>query len=172
MSLSDIASLATAAGVVLVWYQLVLGRKQTRTALEDDLNREYRVISAELPASAFFDVPDATLPVRAWQEDVVSYMRYFDLSNQQVFLRIERRISAKTWQLWADGIGDNLSREAFGLAWNYVRQHSPRSFNELASVYEHWDHDPAYWSPPVSRLPWKWLRQKPDRPDAWLPPEP
>lgn len=172
MSLTDIASLATAAGVVLVVAQLVLGRRQTRTALEDDLAREYRGISAELPVSAFFDVPDATLPLQAWQEDVVNYVRYFDLSNQQVFLRTERRVSANTWRLWADGMGDNLSREAFADAWEYVRHHSPKSFNELASVYEHWDHDPAYWSPPVWMLPWKWIRQKPDRPTAWVPKQP
>jgi hypothetical protein len=57
-------------------------------------------------------------------------------------------------------------------SWEYVRQHSPKSFNELASVYEHRDHDPAYWSPPVWMLPWKRIRQKPDRPTAWVPGQP
>ena len=169
MFLADIASLATAVGVVLVVAQLMLGRRQTRTALEDDLAREYRGISAELPVSAFFDVPDTSLPVGPWQKDIVNYVRYFDLSNQQVFLRMDRRVSARTWRLWADGMGDNLSREAFSDAWEYVRHHSPKSFNELASVYGHWDHDPAYWSPAAWLLPRKWLREEPDRPTAWFP---
>jgi len=49
VSLADLASLATAAGVVLVVIQLVLGRLQTRTALEDDPAREYRTSLRHFP---------------------------------------------------------------------------------------------------------------------------
>jgi hypothetical protein len=32
------------------------------------------------------------------------YVRYLDLCNRQVFLRMRRRVSKDAWELWADGI--------------------------------------------------------------------
>lgn len=171
MSLGDLASLATAAGVVLVVVQLVLGRLQTRTSFEDELAREYREIAARLPAPAFFDVEDPHRPLPPLDDCLEQYVRYFDLSNQQVFLRMERRVGRKTWDLWADGIEDNLGRTGFCSAWEYVRRHSERSYNELASLYGHWRDDPAYWAPPIWLRPFKTLRGAPDRPDPWMPGE-
>jgi hypothetical protein len=164
VSLADLASLATAGGLVLVVVQLVLGRLQTRTALEDDLAREYRDIASRIPFAAFFDREDPRHPLPPLDECLVEYVRYFDLSNQQVFLRMERRVSRKTWEMWSDGIEDNLRRDGFRDAWEYVRHHSGRSYNELASLYRHWNHDPAYWEPPSRLRPWKALRGLPDRP--------
>ncbi len=169
MSLADLASLATAVGVVLVVVQLVLGRFQTRTSLEDELSREYRDIAAQLPVAAFFDMKDSRRPLPPFEECLEQYVRYFDLSNQQVFLRMQRRVSRRTWWLWADGMEDNLGREGFGEAWEYVRTHSERSYNELASFYLHWDHDPAYWEPPWFLRPWKLLHRLADKPEAWKP---
>jgi hypothetical protein len=143
VSLGDLASLATAAGVVLVAVQLVFGRLQRRTSFEDDLAREYRELAARLPAPAFFDVEDPRRPLPPLDECLEHYVRYFDLSNQQVFLRMEGRVGKKTWGLWADGIRDNLERAGFRTAWEYIRRHSERSYNELASLYDHWSHDPA-----------------------------
>ena len=91
MSLGDLASLATAAGVVLVAVQLVFGRLQRRTSFEDDLAREYRELAARLPAAAFFDVEDPRRPLPPLEECLEHYVRYFDLSNQQVFLRMEHQ---------------------------------------------------------------------------------
>jgi hypothetical protein len=134
---------------------------------EDDLAREYRELAARLPAAAFFDVEDPRRPLPPLEECLEHYVRYFDLSNQQVFLRMERRVGRKTWGLWADGIRDNLERAGFHAAWEYIRRHSERSYNELASFYEHWSHDPAYWAPPIWRRPAKALRRAPNKPEPW-----
>ena len=146
MSLGEVASVATAVGVVLVAAQLVLGRVQTRTALEDELTREYREIAPTLTAAAFFDCQDAACPLPAFR-DHSEYVRYLDPSNQQVFLRMQRRVSSKTWRLWSEGIEDNLRRPAFEAAWTYVRRHSSHSYQELASCYGNWHIGPprVWW---------------------------
>jgi hypothetical protein len=169
VSLSDLASAATAVGVVFVFSELLLGRLQTRTALEDDLAREYREIASHIPFAAFFDVPDADRPAPDVHTCLEQYVRYFDLCNQQVFLRMRRRVSRQAWELWADGIQDNFARDEFRDAWAYVRRHSPRSYNELASLYGNWDGDPAFWEPPRWLRPWKAVRGLPGRQPAWKP---
>jgi hypothetical protein len=109
------------------------------------------------------------LPLPPVHEHLEEYVRYLDLSNHQVFLRMERRVSKKTWHLWADGIKDNLERDGFRTAWTYVRQHRTRSYNELKSFYEHWEQDPGWWSAPWWAVPIKRLRRYSDRPEARKP---
>lgn len=58
VSLSAVAELATAIGVVLVAVQLWYSRQGAKTALEDQLSIEYRDIALALPPEASFD-PDA-----------------------------------------------------------------------------------------------------------------
>jgi hypothetical protein len=169
MSVGEIASLATAVGVVLVALQLVLGRRQARVALEDELSREYREIATRIPVPAFFDKLDPELPLPDLHEHIREYVRYLDLSKQQVFLRMQRRISARTWQLWRDGIRDNLERDGFNRAWIYVRTHSTKSYDELGSLCADWASDPGWWNVPWWLFPVKKLRGSPDRPTAWRP---
>jgi hypothetical protein len=95
MSLSDIAAMATAAGVVLVAIQLWSSRRQTRTALEDELTKEYRQVALALPPEAFFDPPRGK-PASEFRDNRREYLWYIDLSNQQVFLRSQRRVSRGT----------------------------------------------------------------------------
>jgi hypothetical protein len=169
LSLSDIAALATAGGVVLVVVQLILGRRDARTALEDDLAGEYRQLAASLPPAAFFDKEDPANACPPFQEHLREYVRYIDLSNQQVFLRMERRIRRRTWFLWRDGMHDNFDRTSFKNAWVYVRTYSPKSYDELASVYADWKRDPAWWGPPWWALPAKPLLRRKVRPEPWRP---
>jgi hypothetical protein len=158
MSLSDFASLATALGVVLVAVQLWYSRQQARTALEDELSKEYREIALALPPEAFFDSGDGE-DVPEFATNLRDYLRYIDLTNQQVFLRSQRRVSRRTWRLWRDGIRDNLTqRPAFREAWCHLSARMGRSFDELKELTREWDVDPAWWDPPWWRRPFKRLR--------------
>ena len=153
MSLSDLAALATSLGVVLVAAQLSFARKQARTALEDELSKEYRDIALALPPEAFFD-PATGNDVQDFNADLPAYLRYIDLTNQQVFLRQQRRVSRRTWQLWRDGIYDNLAkRPTFAAAWLHLSERMRRSFHELRKLEEDFDADPAWWDPPWWRKP-------------------
>jgi hypothetical protein len=152
VSLAALAEIATAAGVILVAVQLWIGRHQTRTALEDALSKEYREIALALPPAAFYDPPTGK-PIEAFDDHLREYLWYVDLSNQQVFLRQQCRVSRRTWRLWRDGIRDNLARPAFRNAWTQLSTHMARSFHELRRLEEDWDADPAWWDPPWWRRP-------------------
>ena len=155
MSLSYIAALATAGGVVLVALQLWWSRRQARTALEDELSLEYRQIAHSLPVEAFFDAgPESVSAAGKVDAHLRHYLRY--VSNQQVFLRSQRRVSRRTWALWRDGIRDNLQhRQAFSGAWDQLSSRATRSFHELRRLEDDWTSDPGWWASPWWMLPAK-----------------
>lgn len=71
---------------------------------------------------------------------------YVDLSNEQVFLRQNGRVSDATWILWRDGIGSNLSRPAFEEAWKEFKKEAPNIFLELRRLEESdFKNDPKGW---------------------------
>ncbi|GAA2665287.1 hypothetical protein GCM10010436_95740 [Paractinoplanes durhamensis] len=70
---------------------------------------------------------------------------YVDLSNEQVFLRFEERVSKETWENWQAGIESNLNRPAFRMAWNEIKERS-NSFQELRRLEQNdFQTDPAEW---------------------------
>lgn len=138
-----LATVATPIAVLLAWWQLRLTKQQAVVAFEDSLAREYREIAHELPVAALLGEPiDQTV-----YTDVLEYFyRYIDLSNEQVFLRMNRRITASTWQNWVAGIKSNLARPAFQQAWEEIKQRAPESFSELRRLEERgFATDPAGW---------------------------
>jgi hypothetical protein len=160
--LRDVASIATAIGVAIVALQLWYTRRQERVALEDRLTREYREITLKLPAEVFLEIPGEPPP--PFHEDLAIYLHYVDLTNQQAFLRSQRRISRRTWDLWRDGIRENLeSRPAFREAWTYIRKNAGNGFNEVKAVTDSWDVDPALWDPPPWRVVSRLRRHRPTR---------
>jgi hypothetical protein len=73
------------------------------------------------------------------------FYHYIDLSNEQVFLRQRKRISAATWLNWRDGIRSNLDRPAFARAWQEIKERSG-NFAELRRLEaEGFQSDPAEW---------------------------
>lgn len=129
--LSALASAATAAGVAVAAYQLLMTRKQALTTFEDSLNSQYRIAIERLPLEALFGeaIPsneiDALLP---------HFYRYFDLCNEQAFLRMSKRISERTWRNWEDGIKSNLNRPAFAAAWSEVAARANDDFEHLRNL--------------------------------------
>lgn len=115
---SSVGSIATAIAVLLAAWQLHRGTIQARTDFEDDLCREYRELARSIPPDAHLDremadsVYDLAFPV---------LFQYFDLSNEQIFLRLNGRVSKVTWFNWRDGIQSNIQRKAFRRAWEEIK---------------------------------------------------
>lgn len=141
--LQIVISSATALGVFLAWWQLRQSKNQATTDFEDTLAREYREISRSLPLYALLG---KALPGVEMQKALPVFFSYIDLSNEQVFLRQQKRISAQTWKNWCDGIKSNLHRPAFGKAWQLIRDESDGSFQELNRlITEQFSKDPVKW---------------------------
>ena len=104
--------------------ELELIQKQARTSFEDDLSREYRSIVATLPAEAFYRGGIKKLDDQTRR----AFFRYFDLSNEQLFLAKLGRISSETQEQWEDGILGNLRLPAFANAWTELLEHLPDDF--------------------------------------------
>jgi hypothetical protein len=142
-TLNLIAAMATAFGVVVAACQLWFSRKQAVAAFEDSFTREYREIVRLLPVAALLG---RSLP---WDEQVKamdSFYRYIDLSNEQVLLRKQERVSKETWLNWAEGIQSNLAKPAFKHAWEVVKIGAPLVFRELRELeVSGYADDPKVW---------------------------
>src|ERR1700719_976802 len=100
-AIEAIASAVTATGVFIGARQLLLTKKIDQTQFEDELVNHYREIIMMIPVNASLErklTPDESQKARE------SIYFYIDLSNGQVFLRQNGRVSQPTWILWRDGI--------------------------------------------------------------------
>jgi hypothetical protein len=90
--------------------KLWLTKKIDQTQFEDDLVDHYREMIKTIPVEALLGrelTPDEP------KETQNGIYFYIDLSDDQVILRQNGRISKATWTIWCDGIKSNLSRVAF-----------------------------------------------------------
>jgi hypothetical protein len=143
--LKILAEIATSIGVAFAALQLWLSHKQAVTAFEDSVNREYRDLAAELPIKVFLD--DGSLSDEEYHEAFDKLYHYFDLSNEQVFLRQIGRVSQRTWTFWCDGIRSNVKRAAFSKAWGDIDKRIGGDFRELRRLIEtEFKQDPRDWS--------------------------
>lgn len=132
--ISVIASIATSVGVLLAWRQLRLARVQATTQFEDGMTNQYRSLVATLPVKAMLG---EELSGDELDENLSAFFCYFDLSNEQVFLRQQGRVSDETWPNWAEGITSNMALAGFTQAWERVRGKPVRRFDELAELLHH-----------------------------------
>ena len=102
------ASVATAVGVIVASWQIILTKQQARTQFEDELVNQYREIIRCIPVEALLG---KTLMGAQQSSARDAIYRYIDLSNQQIFLRQHGRASKKTWENWQDGIESHLNRQ-------------------------------------------------------------
>lgn len=138
------------AGVWVTWKQVKftkrqveLRREQLTTDFENQLTREYRDISKEIPVNALLG--DELSPYQQ-QRHMREFYSYIDLSNEQTFLRYEGNVSAETWDNWADGIKSHMEREAFQKAWIEIKRRSGDNFKELRKLESrNYDSDPFEW---------------------------
>ncbi|MDQ3281703.1 MAG: hypothetical protein M3Q69_09845 [Acidobacteriota bacterium] len=129
-ALQAIGALATAVGVFLGWIQLKHQQKQLRTDFEDRLSQQYREAIANIPIEAMLGGTGVELDDSA----LTAFYRYFDLTNEQIFLKNGGRVAPETWENWADGIRMNMRRPAFVVAWAIIANRAPDSFEELRGL--------------------------------------
>ncbi len=122
------ASAATAIGVIIAARQLGLSKEQARIQFEDGLNAQYRSIVQHLPVEALLG---EALSPEAHRAALPYFYHYFDLCNEQAFLRKRGRIGSATWENWKEGIEQNCRRPAFAAAWADVSRRAPESFDDL-----------------------------------------
>jgi hypothetical protein len=146
---SAVGSIGTAIAVLVAAWQVRKSTQQACTDFEDELAQEYRQLTREMPVEVLLgsDIPDDE-----FEAAFGTLYHYLDLSNQQVFLRMNGRIRRSTWIDWRDGIRSNLSRPAFSRAWSQVKQKSD-NFHELRRLEAaSFDADPRTWLSPKQRL--------------------
>lgn len=126
-----VGGLFTALAAAIAAWQLVYMKRQSRTAFEDAIVREYRELASTLPLKALLG---ESLSNREHADKLDEFYRYFDLCNSQVFLHDHGRISDETWAFWEQGIRTNLKRPAFARAWNEIAGRANGDFAELRRV--------------------------------------
>jgi hypothetical protein len=138
-----IASVATAVAVFFAWGQIRLTKQQAITQFEDGLGREYREIAQRIPVKALLG---EEIEEKLYEEALDDFYHYIDLTNEQVFLRQNNRITLKTWENWCEGIKSNLSRPTFKKAWTEIKSRATESFNELRRLEASgFKDDPCKW---------------------------
>ncbi|MBZ5640740.1 MAG: hypothetical protein LAO51_18535 [Acidobacteriia bacterium] len=141
--LQIVATAVTAVGVILVWNQVRLTKRQATTTFEDSLSKEFRDLTKELPSEALLGQPLAEHQQLA---HLGVFYRYIDLSNQEVYLRKIGRISDETWVYWCDGIRAFLALPAFAAAWGTIKAAASGAFEELRQLeLEGFKSDPSRW---------------------------
>jgi hypothetical protein len=142
-AIEAIASVVTAAGIFIGAIQLLITKKINQTQFEDDLIDHYREIIKKIPVEALLGRELTPDEAKKTQDGVYFYI---DLSNDQVILRQNGRISRATWTIWCDGIKSNLSRAAFRKAWEEIKIAIPESFSELRRLEKsEFKEDPKEW---------------------------
>jgi hypothetical protein len=129
--LSALSNVATAIGVGVAAWQLFTTRQQAATTFEDSLTSQYRSLIERLPVEVLFGEP---LNPQTQTDLLSHFYRYFDLCNEQAFLRKKGRISDQTWENWKDGITTNMNRPAFAVAWAEVASRAQEDFEHLRVV--------------------------------------
>ncbi len=135
---TDIGTSVTAVGVLAAVVQIRFNQRQARTTFEDSLAATYRQLIAELPVAVMLG---KTLDPIDTEAALPTFYRYFDLCNEQVFLRETHRVSASTWAQWREGIATNVGRAAFLAAWRAIESDIPGEFREFRNEFATELHD-------------------------------
>lgn len=139
-----VASCTTAIGVIIAAVQIWLSRSQGVTTFEDGFAKEYRELARRIPPRALLD---AILSEDEMKNHLDEFWHYFDISNEQTFLRQIGRIRTETWIFWRDGIRSNFQKPAFKWAWEEVENMKTTEFSELRRLQKSdFKEDPKNWT--------------------------
>ena len=99
---------------------------------------------SHIPTKALLN---GTLTRTEYANSFDDFFRYIDVSNEQVTLRLNNRISEEVWRNWCSGIKNNLELHAFKKAWEEIKQRDTKSFQNLRKLdTEKFEIDPFTWS--------------------------
>ena len=85
--IQSLASVATAIGVGVAAWQLLLSKRQAQSQFEDTFAEQYRRIIEMLPLGALLG---QSLTEQEVNGSLRTFYNYFDLSNEQAFLVARR----------------------------------------------------------------------------------
>ena len=143
---SAFGTIATAIGVWYAKASLDRGKEQSRKDFEDKLWLEYRSIVQNLPVGAM-------LGEELGDDEIEAHLKwfylYFDLTNSQIFLRMQDRVRLDTWTEWCGGMRDNVRQPAIAKAWDRVKPKlaENKTLKELRQLEElNFCGDPRAWS--------------------------
>lgn len=146
LTLQTIASLtgiATTTSLIIAYRQWRLAARNSQLSFEDALAREYRHVAHRVPIKALLG---DGLNADELQDALPAFYWYFDLTNEQVFLRKHRRVSDTTWSSWSEGIRRQMGRPAFVQAWLQIQRGPIGPFAELRRFAKSgFADDPAAW---------------------------
>jgi len=138
-----VASIATALGVGIAAWQIWRNAEQTRTSFEDSLAKEYRELLRSVPYKALVGKQVSEGEAERSREGIYNYL---DFCNQQIYLRVNKRIRKGTWLEWREGMKINLDLPLFSEVAEEVFKELPQIFSELRRVREEeFTSDPAEW---------------------------
>lgn len=138
-----VANVATAIGVCVALFQQVRAKKHSIVQFEDSLTREFRSIIGRLPVGALLG---KDVPAEVVEEHLRTFYLYFDLTNEQVFLRHRERVSEATWKTWQRGIREMMKLPAFAKAWQELRDQPGVHFLGFRKLQESgFECDPLTW---------------------------
>ena len=146
--ISALAAVVSALSVIAVFWQIRQTKHIAQLQFEDALEKEYRYLVSDIPTKALLD---SDLDEQEYSDTFDEFFRYFDLSNRQVELRKEGRISDVTWTNWRLGMKFNMSLPAFKKAWGDIKvrtqDHASEFFSELRRLEETgFNSDPKSWN--------------------------
>lgn len=142
-TIASLTGIATTTGLFIAYRQFRLATRQAQMTFEDALAREYRQVAHRLPVKALLG---GELPSSQSGLALDEFYWYFDLTNEQVFLRRHGRVSDPAWGNWSEGIRENLRKPAFAVAWEEISRRAPGSFNDLRRLEaEGFGGDPRAW---------------------------
>lgn len=144
-TISSLTGIATSTSMIIAYRQWRLATRHTQTTFEDALAREYRQVSHRLPLRALLG---EELDAGESKTTLATFYWYFDLTNEQVFLRRHGRLSDQTWRNWSEGIRAVMRLPAFASAWGEIKARTPGTFADLRRLSaQGFEGDPADWGP-------------------------
>ena len=141
-----LADIVTIIGIVAIFGTIWQTYQSNRIRFEDSLNKEYRGLMRPIPVDVLNEsistVRDSSPELREARECIYNY---FDLCNQQIYLRKIKRISDSCWSDWRDGIRGNFFLPSFKEVWEEDVKRG--TFTHLEDIADSgFKDDPKDWS--------------------------
>lgn len=120
MSYEAITAFATLGGFILIIIQLYLNSRIEKSKFEYDISKRYIDIANNIKfETMYIESNDPKFDILI-KDHLNFFYQYYDLTNQEIFLRRNKRIRKKTWEEWEDGVKDLIVLDSFKHAWKLI----------------------------------------------------